>query len=847
MGKRLWGVVLFVVVAALGAEAQYFAVNGACSLGGQATVMQGMASSGTKPLRAGSATFNGSGVMASYPGCTVTVFQTGSNTPALIYSSSIGGSRTNPFTGDLTDGSWVFFASAGCYDVMISSGATQASTMPNSKTFPGLCAGAGSGGGGGNSGTSVLVNGTAAVPNQLNFTNTLLVPGGTSVVNFLLNGNTVGAYVTNSGGGGGTLPTTPQYDLFASTGSGGAQASGLLGGSGFIKGQVFLATGDVTSATAPFPLAPNASVEYFPSGASFGGITIGATNGLAAYFSHSGKSAAGPGYGNGGVMLGGGNSTGTNYQVYVDCESAPLGCDFKVPITVNGSAVGGGGGGLPVIPAPNIFASNGSGAAVDSGVLAQSGFLRGYVLEATGTGTTSPFVVPNASIEYFPTGGYGIGGANGLALHFSHSAVSNGTSPGWGNGGIALGGGNASGVNYQIYLDCESAPLGCDFKVPVTVNGSSIGGGGGITGATANGGLVATGNTLGLQTTCVLSQVLAWNGSAWACATNGAAAPANQTVSFSNALSATLTSTTTALVWACYDNGTPVNAIYPSNVSVSSAFVVTFTFSVPQTGQCVVNSSGGGSGGGGGGGSGTVNSGTAGFYGFYSTTGTAISGNTHLDDGATTAATITAQETLAAPGINVTGSGGIAMTGTGGTLPAPATNSGGIGIGPGNVPQFYSNGGAWTAIGSGGGPTIYTCTIPADTSFGTNICSQALGATARQWRVHCSIPWNFTGGSGTSNVVIGINLSATPSYPTYLTPVMWATTGASNMGAVQVTASGNTPIVTATGLTAGAGGTIFTLNLDGTVAAAANTTIYIYGTASVGTAAFRPGTTCELI
>lgn len=858
---------------------------------------------------------------------------------------------------------------------------------------------------------------------------------------------------TLSGGGGGGLPTTTQYDLFASTGSGGGQASGILGGGGFLKGQVILATGDVSSAAAPFPLAPNASVEYFPNGATFGGINLGATNGLAAYFSHSGKTAAAPGYGNGGVMLGGGNSSGTNYQVYVDCESAPLGCDFKVPISVNGGAVGGGGGGggLPTIPTWNIYASNGSGGAQDSGVAAETGFLRANVLEASGAGGSAPagFTPPNGSIEYFPTGatygGINIGTTNGVAIHFSHSNKATGSA---GNGGVALGGGNATGTasTYQIYVDCEQA--GCDFKVPPTYLGATIGG---IAGATANGGLVATANTLGLLTTCSANQILQWSGSAWVCATNvtgttvqvggvgmgalanftstaaptngrsvsfassgtsvsaaligdgstnclsgtgtyvacGGPAPNQTTGVFTNQTSATLTSTTTALVWSCYDNNTPANAIYPSNVSIDpSTFIVTFTFSVPQTGQCVVNSSGGGGGGGGGGGSlptipvqhlfastgsagaqdsnvlaapnvggtglgviksgasivggmiggtspftgsngsqewygqggvigsvtvangavlvmgnsslttgavgnggvvlggnsatttsskevyvdcehtgcdfkapitvnggavggggggsGTVSSGTANQFAWYAATGTTVSSNAHLTDNGT----ITSTETVAAPGLNVTGSGGIAMTGAGAALPAPAASSGGIGIGPGGVPSYYSNGGTWTAIGSGGGPTIYTCTIAADTSFTSTqatICSQALGATARQWRVHCSIPWNFTGGSGTSNVVIGINLSATPSYQTYVSPVMWNSTGSSNMGAVAVSASGNTPLVTANGLTAGAGGTIFTVNIDGTVAAAANTTFYIYGTASVGTAAFRPGVTCELI
>lgn len=639
MGMRLWGAILVLVAAA---QAQtYYSVNGACTLGGQATVTQGMPSSGTRPLR-GSTTFNGTGVMASYPGCTVTVFQTGSNTPAQIYSTAYGGAQANPFTADLLDGSWVFFAAAACYDVRISSGSTQSSVMPNSKTFPGVCAGAGSGGGGGGTtpGTSVTVNGTAAVPNQLNFTNTLLPPANSTVVNFLLNGNTVGAYITGTGGGGGggtPLPTTPQWDLFASNSAGAAVASGVAGELGFLRAQVIESTGDTNPSPPAGFTPPNGSLEYFPHG----GYGIGGNNGLAIHFSHSSiGNGVSPGWGNGGIALGGGNASGTNYQIYLDCESSPLGCDFKVPLTVNGTAVGGGGGGtpLPNTPAWDIFASTGSGGAqsAGSGVKAESGFLEGKVLQATGAGSIgSPFNPPNASMEYFPNGGYGIGGANGLAIHFSHSGTTT-------NGGIALAGGNtAGGATFQIYLDCEASPLGCDFKVPVTVNGAAIGGGGGIVGATSNGGLVVTGNTLGLLTTCSTNQYLNWNGTAWVCAT-------------------------------LPGGGGGVTSIN----TVAGAF--TFTGAGVSCSGTTCTFAGGG-----GGGSGTVASGTAGHFAWYSAAGTTVGSNANLDDSITTAATITSTEPLAAPKVNVNGTAGtgLMITSPGGSLPSLAgTNTSAIGF-----------------------------------------------------------------------------------------------------------------------------------------------------------------------
>jgi hypothetical protein len=59
-------------------------------------------------------------------------------------------------------------------------------------------------------------------------------------------------------------------------------------------------------------------------------------------------------------------------------------------------------------------------------------------------------------------------------------------------------------------------PDNCNTLV---VDLSEATGGGTITGATPNGGLVVSGTTLGLLTTCTASQVLEWNGTAWACAT----------------------------------------------------------------------------------------------------------------------------------------------------------------------------------------------------------------------------------------------------------------------------------------------------------------------------------------
>lgn len=132
------------------AHGQFFAVSGNCELPGQAVVVSGFAQSGTQPL-SGSPTTTGSGVMASYPQCIVTVYPAGSGTPVAtgsVFSNATGTVLGNPFTAN-TDGSWAFYVAQACYDVTLAAGTTPASQLPAIKTLSGKCAGQGSGGGGG--------------------------------------------------------------------------------------------------------------------------------------------------------------------------------------------------------------------------------------------------------------------------------------------------------------------------------------------------------------------------------------------------------------------------------------------------------------------------------------------------------------------------------------------------------------------------------------------------------------------------------------------------------------------------------------------------------------------------
>jgi hypothetical protein len=115
-------------------------VNGSCSLPGQAVLTQGLASKGTQPI--GDTTVSsGSGVIASYPSCLVTVYDAGTQNLATIYSDNANPptALSNPFIAN-TDGSYLFFASgSGCYD--ISQGTGTGPTMPTQSILSHVCPG----------------------------------------------------------------------------------------------------------------------------------------------------------------------------------------------------------------------------------------------------------------------------------------------------------------------------------------------------------------------------------------------------------------------------------------------------------------------------------------------------------------------------------------------------------------------------------------------------------------------------------------------------------------------------------------------------------------------------------
>jgi len=103
--KRLLIILALLFLPSL-ASAQVFRYQDLCKIGGQTASVQGLSSSND--------------LIGSYPGCTVDVFISGTNTHASIYSDSGLTPLANPFTADVLNGNFGFYAAAGCYDVVTS-------------------------------------------------------------------------------------------------------------------------------------------------------------------------------------------------------------------------------------------------------------------------------------------------------------------------------------------------------------------------------------------------------------------------------------------------------------------------------------------------------------------------------------------------------------------------------------------------------------------------------------------------------------------------------------------------------------------------------------------------------
>lgn len=127
MLKRIYLLAIFLGIASMCQARQR--AWGFCERGGQKVTTAGILST--------------TNVQASYPQCNVTVYLTGTQTPATLFSDNSGTALGNPFTAN-TLGYWFFYADDGRYDIQISGGG-----LPAPFTFGDYNLSSGGGGGSG--------------------------------------------------------------------------------------------------------------------------------------------------------------------------------------------------------------------------------------------------------------------------------------------------------------------------------------------------------------------------------------------------------------------------------------------------------------------------------------------------------------------------------------------------------------------------------------------------------------------------------------------------------------------------------------------------------------------------
>jgi endoglucanase len=119
--RRILSITFFALLGSLCADAQISAVSGYCNQGATRALISNIKSTNYQQ-----------GII---PGCTVTVYLTGTQDRATIYSDSAGTEKSNPFTANAiistNPGAWMFYATEGeGYDVVLSSGSTVTDVFP---------------------------------------------------------------------------------------------------------------------------------------------------------------------------------------------------------------------------------------------------------------------------------------------------------------------------------------------------------------------------------------------------------------------------------------------------------------------------------------------------------------------------------------------------------------------------------------------------------------------------------------------------------------------------------------------------------------------------------------------
>jgi hypothetical protein len=411
-----------------------------CSDGGQGTITSGLLQSGTAPIPSGTPVASGTGVVASYPGCTVSVFLTGTTTLASIFSNNLASPTplANPFTASTTDGTISFYApTAAIYDITISGAGLPSAYTWSAVTLPSP--------GGGGSGILLQTNG---VTNSNQGLENLVAGANITLTN--VGGATT---ITSTGGGGGGVggsgtPLTLPIWTFSSTlgNSGLSEPSGAGSGLNYSGGVLDFATTAIVQSLSPGSvtqlLTANTTGTTVSGGISLFVGTSGGTAHGGLLFGEAGPSSS-SGAGGEVEFVGGPSSSGTG----------------GTALYQGGSSTTGTGGPLLLNPGINLSNTNGDNGIIVLGSTDSNLMMPTYFPGVTFANLLAP--TPNP----FPTSS-----ANG-AWHWCSTclgAVDNAP-----QGSVAGSGGHGAYIAYDLSTPAWRVVSGVGSSATGTVNNAT--------------------------------------------------------------------------------------------------------------------------------------------------------------------------------------------------------------------------------------------------------------------------------------------------------------------------------------------------------------------------------------
>ena len=371
---------LLLILLPVSAAAQTGSIQDYCTLGGTSAATQGLNS--TNKLQ---------GII---PGCTVTVFFSGTTTQVpgtQIFKDSIGTVLGNPFTANVitspNSGGWLFFALCSqTYDIMMSGGnppLSYSNPVTRTAVSPNGC------GGGGGSPTVIEVNNTPTSPvSPVNFVDSPTVTW-----------QRTGATIQATSSGAGTVPAWPILSWNGAQSIADQTFAGVFIApqtatvpSGCTGSNIDTSPSSYTGGAVSYPVASQTDTfQVWDLNTTTNICTITVTNG-----NHTGT-PSGPG-----------ETITAGHQLIVVGPHTPDSSytNFTVVLAATTSGSGGSGGSI------SLTTSNTTGAATLTGAILNIPVYQGQItLTTTGTSGAATLTGNVLNIPQYTAGGGSIGGS----------------------------------------------------------------------------------------------------------------------------------------------------------------------------------------------------------------------------------------------------------------------------------------------------------------------------------------------------------------------------------------------------------------------------------------------------